>query len=56
VALEERLPDLLVVPPDELDARQLSVADVRDEQPLVVAFDLAAVRARLHVVHDGGGR
>ena len=55
---------LLVVPPDELDAGQLAVADLADERRLVVAPDLAVVRsleadARLDVVQaraSGRGR
>ena len=57
--LEERLPELLVVPADELDARELPVADLPDEPPLGVALHLPLPRvldaepARLDVI-DGG--
>ena len=53
LALEERLPLLLVVPADELDAGQLAAPDEVRELPFVVGLDPAP---RLHVIDGRRGR
>jgi hypothetical protein len=66
-ALVQRLPTLLVVPSDQLHARELAATDLLGEPVFVVTTDLASARllreARLDVIdrrhdlrrHRGGG-